>query len=140
MWLILHNKAPTWEVLQKRNFIGPGWCSQCHHAKETIYHIILECPFTKEVWKEVERMIGIRNLWEGESIEEDFRTWCSKKETFKIRALPLNIAWGVWLARNLKLFEDKETLPLKCAVQAINILNAYPQLQKNQSLILILKR
>jgi hypothetical protein len=22
MWLSLHNKAPTWDVLQKRNFIG----------------------------------------------------------------------------------------------------------------------
>jgi hypothetical protein len=50
-----------------------------------------------------------------------------------IRALPLNIAWGVWLARNLKLFEGKETLPLKCVVQDLNILNAFPQPQEKQS-------
>jgi hypothetical protein len=65
----------------------------------------------------VENLIGIGNLWEGGSLEEAFRTWCNKKETSKIRALPLNIVWGVWLAKNLKLFEDKETLPLKCVVQ-----------------------
>jgi hypothetical protein len=30
------------------------------------------------------------------------------------------------------LFEDKGTLPLKCVVQALNILNAYPQVQEKQ--------
>jgi hypothetical protein len=34
------------------------------------------------------------------------------------------IDWGAWLAMNLKLFEDKGALPLKCAAQALNILNA----------------
>jgi hypothetical protein len=66
-------------------------------------------------------------FWEGEDIEEAFRSWYAKKDTKKIISLPLNIAWGVWLAMNLKLFEGKETLPLKCVVQALNILNAYPQ-------------
>jgi hypothetical protein len=37
-------------------------------------------------------MVGIRNVWESESIEEVFRTWCSGKETLKLSAIPLNIA------------------------------------------------
>jgi hypothetical protein len=110
----------------KEEFYRARWCCQCHQAEETIVHLMLECPYSKEVWKEVERLIGIGNLWEGGSLEEAFKTWCNRKETSKIRALPLNIVWGVWLARNLKLFEDKETLPLKCVVQSLNILNAYP--------------
>jgi len=32
-----------------------------------------------------------------------------QKDMKKIKALPLNIAWGVWLERNLNLFEGKET-------------------------------
>jgi hypothetical protein len=35
---------------------------------------------------------------------------------------------GVWLPRNLKLFKNKETLPLKCIVQEKNTLNAYRKL------------
>jgi hypothetical protein len=112
---------------EKSNFIGPRWCCQCHLVEETIYHIILECPYFKEVWKEVEMMIGIRNIWEGGCLEEAFKTWCSRNETSKIKELPHNIDWGIWLARNLNLFEDKETLPLKCVVEAINILKSYPQ-------------
>jgi hypothetical protein len=92
---------------------------------ETIEHLIMFCSFTKEVWKEVEGMIGMKNVWEGGDIEEAFRSWYSRKDTKKIKSLPLNIAWGVWLARNLSLFEGKETLPLKCAIQSLNILNAY---------------
>ena len=87
----------------------------------------MACSFTKGVWKEVESMIGLQNVWLGEDVEVDLRSWHVKKDTKKIRALPLNIAWGIWLARNLKLFEGKETLPLKCDVQALNILNAFPQ-------------
>jgi hypothetical protein len=44
------------------------------------------------VWKGVEIMIGIRNIWEGGNLEEASRTWCSRKETSKIIELPLNIA------------------------------------------------
>jgi hypothetical protein len=54
MWLILNNRAPTWDVLHKRNFIGLGWCSLCQQVEETNVHIIMTCPYTKEVWKEVE--------------------------------------------------------------------------------------
>jgi hypothetical protein len=64
----------------------------------------------------VEIMIGLRNAQEGEDIEEAFRSCNEKKYTKKIKSLPLNIAQGVWLAMNLKLFEGKETLPLKCVV------------------------
>jgi hypothetical protein len=39
----LQNKASTWDVLQKRNFIGPRWCCQCHQVEETIVHLMLEC-------------------------------------------------------------------------------------------------
>jgi hypothetical protein len=71
-------------------------------------------------------MTGLRNVWEGGSTEEAFRIWYINKDMKKFRALPLNIAWGIWLARNLKLFEGHETLPLKCAIQSLNILNSYP--------------
>jgi hypothetical protein len=65
MWFILNNKAPTWEVLQKNNFHGQGWCNLCKQADETIQHLIMLCYFTKEVWKEAEGMIGLKNAWEG---------------------------------------------------------------------------
>jgi len=116
MRFILNNKAPTMEVLKKEYFNGPGWCSLCKQVDETIDHPIMTHSFTKEAWKEVECMIGKGNVWEGLDAEEAFRAWYSRKDTKKIKALPLNIDWGVWLARNLILFERKNNLSLKCVI------------------------
>jgi hypothetical protein len=71
-------------------------------------------------------------VWEGGSTKEASGSWYTNKGTKKMRALPLNIAWGIWLARNLKLFEGQETLLLKCAIQSLNILNVYPQVEEKQ--------
>jgi len=62
MWPSLYNKALTWDVLHKRNFIRLGWRCQCHQVEDSIVHLMLECPYSKEVWKEVERLIGIGNV------------------------------------------------------------------------------
>jgi len=43
-----------------------------------IENLILACPFTKDVWKEVESMLGIINVWEGGDIEKVFISWYSK--------------------------------------------------------------
>jgi hypothetical protein len=63
MWLIL-NKAPTPEVLQKKKFNGLGKCSLRKQATETIEHLVMTYPFTREVWKNVkdraEKFMGRR--------------------------------------------------------------------------------
>jgi len=107
MLLLLINMDPTWEILYKRTFVGLGLCNICHKVEETNAHIIMTFPFAKEFWKEVESMIGYQNIWACEDVELSFRLWFSNKDTKKIKVLPLNIAWGVWLAKNLKLFEGK---------------------------------
>ena len=28
-WAVLENKVPTWDILQKHHFEGPGWCFVC---------------------------------------------------------------------------------------------------------------
>jgi hypothetical protein len=63
--------------------------------------------FAKEVWKEVRDMIGLENVWGGGNIEEALISWYFKKDTKNIKSLPLNIAWRLWLARNLNLFKGK---------------------------------
>lgn len=71
-------------------------------------------------------LTSLKNVWDGSSIEEALGILCTNRETRRYRALPINIAWGVWLAINSKLFEDEDTLPLKCVVQCINIVSSFP--------------
>jgi hypothetical protein len=48
MWNALSNKVPTWDILQKRNNHGPGWCYLCKSVGESILHLFLECPLSKK--------------------------------------------------------------------------------------------
>jgi hypothetical protein len=73
MWIILNDRASTWDILQKMTFVGLGWCSLCQQVEETNAHIIITCPFIKEVWKEVEIMMGYSNFKVGDKIEEAFK-------------------------------------------------------------------
>ena len=41
MWCVLNNKVPTWDVLQKRSFQGPGWCVLCKRELESTSHLFL---------------------------------------------------------------------------------------------------
>jgi hypothetical protein len=72
------------------------------------------------------RYIGLKNVWLGNVIEEVFRNWYTNRELEWFRALPFIVVWEIWLAKNFKLFENKKTLPLKCVVQALNIIYAFP--------------
>ena len=49
MWCVLNNKVPTWDVLQKRSFQGPGWCVLCKRELETTYHLFHTCSFSSVV-------------------------------------------------------------------------------------------
>jgi hypothetical protein len=55
----------------------------------------MACPYTREVWKEVESIIWLKNVWEGGDIEEAFISLYSKKDTKKNKALPLKHSLGI---------------------------------------------
>jgi hypothetical protein len=88
-----------------------SWCSLYQQAKETIDHLLVTCPFSKEALNEVGCRTGLWNACGGGSTEQAFKIWFINKDTKNIKVIPLNIAWGIRLARNLKLFEGQETLP-----------------------------
>lgn len=49
VWTNLENKMPTWDILQKRNHHGSGWCSMCKSDSESITHMFITCRFAKEI-------------------------------------------------------------------------------------------
>jgi hypothetical protein len=62
MWLALKNKALAWDVLQKKGKQGHGWCSLYKTSPESIVHLLMFCPFTGQVWKELEAC-RLRDIW-----------------------------------------------------------------------------
>jgi len=127
MWCVLENKAPTWDNLQKRSFQGPGWCVLCKRAQESVSHLFLSCSYSVEVWKECSALVGSPCQWTGASIGTTWEGWWRRTTNKKHKFLPLLVIWGIWLARNKAIFNDKPCLPEITAVQSVGIFKSLPE-------------
>eukprot|EP01018_Ginkgo_biloba_P000430 Gb_04206 [translate_table: standard] len=125
MWLALNNKGPTWDVLKKGGKIGPSRSPLCKESEETINHLLLTCLYAISVWKEVGILSGLKVAWEGSTLEESLRKWCENRLAKFVLALPLIIAWGIWLMQNASLFQGIQVASFHCATQGIIILSSF---------------
>eukprot|EP00253_Pinus_taeda_P024410 PITA_24410 len=116
-WLLLKDNVLTSENLRKRGIIGPSRCPNCCLAEETIQHLFLDCPFAKKCWANLSSM-GNLHWHPQQSISEAILEWrksCPWKDNNseivkRIWAIiPHNLLWKIWLARNKKIFQNKES-------------------------------
>lgn len=69
-WCVLLQKVPTWDFLQRRGNIGPGWCPLYKDSIESVHHLFIFCPFNSNMWIEMLRLLKIPYRWEGQGILE----------------------------------------------------------------------
>lgn len=118
---------PTWKYLQRRCFNGPGWCPLCKLALESTTHLFLDCPFSKTTWVEAQNSGFFNSNWCGPQPEATLLVWTNNQDTLSIRALPCIVIWGIWLAQNKVIFQDKWTPPSIVAAQSLGILHFFPR-------------
>ena len=112
--------------LRKRGLEGPSRCSLCKNYEENIDHLLLSCPFSREVWQEVlptdtpssdlpAITVELLSNWADSS---PFHL--AKKDLLKIvwMLLPKFVFWKLWLERNNRLFKSVESPPSKVAMRA----------------------
>lgn len=105
LWLVLKNKILTWDILQRRNWQGPGRFPLFLESSESSNHIFVECHFTKEVWRATKCITGERELeWKhGRKSLGNLAGRPRGKEEHQ--SLPCFVLWAVWLTRNEALFQ-----------------------------------
>jgi hypothetical protein len=94
MWLLLTNKAPTWDNLQKHIFMGSDRCHLCKQDTEDIPHMFLHCPFTKGFWSILSSSLSFPDPWQGTFVEYALKSWLSSPSTSQHKSLPLIATWG----------------------------------------------
>lgn len=99
-WCVLFQKVPTWDFLQKRGRIGPGWCPLCKDSVESAQHLFLFYPFNPSLWVEMLRLLKIPFRWEGQGLLKAWQKWWNEATNNRERSIPLLITWETWLARN----------------------------------------
>jgi hypothetical protein len=94
-WLALSNKALTWKVLQRRVWQGPGFCVLCKANGDNINYILMDCSFSKKLWKKVYSLRGGLGSWEGTSLIEGFKKWIEDSLVANHKALPCVVSWAL---------------------------------------------
>jgi hypothetical protein len=58
-------------------------------------HLIIQCPYVSQIWKDVEKLTGIPNLYDGSFIEEYLGKWFRKEESKAHRVLHFLVHWVI---------------------------------------------
>lgn len=104
---------------------GPGRCVLCSNSNETV-DLFLRCIFVHNVWGVVLRSVPGLGPWQGGSLGDVFSKWYHDGRHTKHRALPVIVSWGIWLARNARIYQDKFTHPEVVAANCVAIMGSYP--------------
>eukprot|EP00253_Pinus_taeda_P004596 PITA_04596 len=117
IWLLLKGKVLTAENLRKRGINDPSRCPNCCSAEETIQHLFLDCPFAKRCWIKMSSLGNIN--WQSQHNVPDTIyewkkncPWKDKRSRIVKRiwdTIPHTLLWRIWLTRNKKIFQNKES-------------------------------
>jgi hypothetical protein len=105
MWLLLEQRILTWENLVKRGIHGPRRCILCGNCEDTVYHLFVECNFTKDIWYLMLKELKLNGFWEGGQSTDCILNW--KRRKGERLEIPCFIYWEIWKHRNLSIFEDR---------------------------------
>jgi hypothetical protein len=97
---------PTWDKMRKRCLESSGWNSLYNDGKKLVTHLFLKISLAKEIWVECTKTLNQGCIWQGQSMEDAWRTWVSNPQTYNIKTLiPLK------LGKNVTMFHDKSSIP-----------------------------
>ncbi|OVA03031.1 Reverse transcriptase zinc-binding domain [Macleaya cordata] len=110
-WLESHNSILTQDNMARKGMIIVNRCCLCSKGFESVPHLLLSYPVTREIWEYFLYGFGIDWVF-----HEDLKRMFSKRlvshftnaGNFLWHFLPFAIAWIIWLERNDRTLNDKE--------------------------------
>ena len=111
LWLLLQNRNWTADRLEARGWPHGDECSLCDQVLETASHLLLECPFAREVWH-LASTLQPRVATIALSCQTIGEWWKKtsllgpKPGRIKECRLAAYVAWHLWKERNRRIFHD----------------------------------
>lgn len=105
LWQVIHNSLSVRNTLFKRHIIPFNTCALCDTRIETIDHLFLSCPKTKELWT-----LSLTKHWldapvSVTSIEEAFKNYQTHKTALRKFIF---LIWSLWKERNATIFRNEK--------------------------------
>jgi hypothetical protein len=69
IWVAALGKILTAENLRKRHIILVSWCCLCKMDGEIVDHLLLHCPFSREVWDMIFALFGVHWVMPGKILD-----------------------------------------------------------------------
>ena len=113
IWLVLHDRCWTADRHKRHGLQDDDTCSLCNQLPETIDHLLLVCPFSREVWFRALRMMHwgavsstaqtytLADWWYGA------RKRISKDDRRCFDFLVVLLCWLLWKERNNGTFNRR---------------------------------
>jgi len=106
IWLVLHDRCWTADRRKKHGLQEDDSCALCAQLPETIDHLLLCCPFSKQVWLGVLRKLGWEAVFPDRQQNRLVAWWSdawkkiSKDEKQCFDSIVVLICWLLWKERN----------------------------------------
>ncbi|XP_057791239.1 uncharacterized protein LOC131008372 [Salvia miltiorrhiza] len=117
LWKCLSGAVPTAQGLRSRSIDVDPLCRRCGEEIESVEHVLRDCKWAGFLW-EVSPLRIIPNFLERHRQISD---WFEVIRSFPIKELHesfANIAWSIWYARNMFMFQNKELSHIDCLLVA----------------------
>jgi hypothetical protein len=115
-WLVLHGRCWTGDRRYRHGRQDSNTCTICDQTAETMDHILLECPFAREVWGRWLMKLHLSDMvtvQHGPAISWwiQFRMRIPKTVHRGFDSLFFLIGWLIWKERNARTFNGVATTP-----------------------------
>jgi hypothetical protein len=109
VWTAALGKILTADNLRRRGIPAVSWCCMCKADGESVDHLLLHCPYTKELWDMVLGLFGLHWVM-PKTVTELLHCWFGSVGCHSViwKAIPHCIMWCLWQERNARTFEDCE--------------------------------
>ena len=105
LWLAIHEKLPTQDVLIKKGIINTMSCYLCRAKEESVDHLFFKCLYTRRVWQALMSKLGVNWQARGwlETVEQMIKVTKGKGLKARMLRLVFNATvYGIWKERNAR--------------------------------------
>ncbi|XP_012067563.1 uncharacterized protein LOC105630371 [Jatropha curcas] len=121
------NLLPTDSKLVRRGVEVEYWCSHCGEGVQTTEHVLLEYQIAKDVW--LLSPLRLRDQVVGDDVLTWFWAKVQHLESTQIE-LTMMLAWALWRARNVFIFENSSMLAAAIVQLALSTIIEYQGAQE----------
>jgi hypothetical protein len=101
-WMALNGFLPSKAELKRRHIREEGYCDVCGDPSESLYHVMITCPWAKRFWAEVKATLGRKlpelhpSTWATDLLSGSV---CSMDDA----AVFVCECWSLWSGRNRRV-------------------------------------